>query len=148
MANAALKPCLNNRRCRGFAAKGSYCAPCQQAYRQTTQQSNDQQRGTASSRGYDARWAKWRRWVIGEYKLVFCGDRPTGAPMTDHSRCQQAKPQRIYRTGEQLDHIEAIEGPDDPRRLDVTNVQWLCVTCHRTKTASEDGGFGNARRTA
>lgn len=147
MANAALKPCTNNRRCRGLT-RGRYCAPCEKAYKQTTQQTHDQQRGTASSRGYDARWAKWRRWVIGEYKLVFCGDRPTGAPMTNHSRCLLAHPARIYRIGEQLDHIDAIEGPDDSRRLDVTNVQFLCRTCHQRKTATVDGGLGHARRTA
>ena len=140
MATAALKPCLNNRRCRGLASKGSYCPPCQTAYKQQVQQVNDRQRGTASSRGYDARWSKWRRWVIGEYKLVFCGDRPTGAPMTNDSRCLLAKPQRIYRPGEHLDHIEPIEGPDDPTKLDVKAVQLLCRTCHQRKTASENGG--------
>ena len=145
MGNAALKPCLNNRRCRGLTT-GRYCTPCSKAWKQTTQQAHDEKRGTASSRGYDARWSKWRRWVIGEYKLVFCGDRPPGAPMTDDSRCLLAKPQRIYRVGTQLDHIEPIDGPDDPRRLNATAVQLLCLTCDRRKTAAKDGSFGNVKR--
>lgn len=31
--------------------------------------------------------------------------------------------------------------PDDP-----TNLQGLCKSCHASKTAREDGGFGNPRR--
>jgi 5-methylcytosine-specific restriction endonuclease McrA len=32
-----------------------------------------------------------------------------------------------------------IEGRNDPRRLDLDNMQTLCDTCHRRKTMKENG---------
>ena len=37
------------------------------------------------------------------------------------------------------DHVVPISGRDDPRRLDLDNVQTLCDTCHRRKTMKENG---------
>ena len=37
------------------------------------------------------------------------------------------------------DHVLPITGRDDPRRLDLGNVQTLCDTCHRRKTMQENG---------
>lgn len=37
------------------------------------------------------------------------------------------------------DHVVPIEGRNDPRRLDLDNMQTLCDTCHRRKTMKENG---------
>ncbi len=37
------------------------------------------------------------------------------------------------------DHIVPIEGRNDPRRLDLDNMQTLCDVCHRRKTFKENG---------
>jgi 5-methylcytosine-specific restriction enzyme A len=46
----------------------------------------------------------------------------------------------------QLDHKIPVTGPDDPRFLDHSAVQWLCEACHSKKTTTEDGGFGRLNR--
>jgi hypothetical protein len=43
------------------------------------------------------------------------------------------------------DHIEAVNGPDDPRFFDMTNLQTLHHRCHSAKTVTVDGGFGNPK---
>lgn len=40
-----------------------------------------------------------------------------------------------------VDHIDANPGNNDP-----TNLQPLCSPCHASKTAREDGGFGNRKK--
>ena len=42
-----------------------------------------------------------------------------------------------------VDHIDG-----DATNNERTNLQGLCWPCHSAKTAREDGGFGNAKRTA
>ena len=37
------------------------------------------------------------------------------------------------------DHVVQISGREDPRRLDLDNMQTLCDTCHRRKTMQENG---------
>jgi 5-methylcytosine-specific restriction endonuclease McrA len=69
--------------------------------------------------------------VLHTYELIFCGDRPPQAPPTTDSQCQR---DGIRRLGEDLDHIVPMDGPDDPRRLDASNTQWLCTRCHAAKT--------------
>lgn len=45
-----------------------------------------------------------------------------------------------------VDHIKPCK-PDDPLFWDPMNHQALCWSCHSRKTAAEDGGFGNKKRT-
>lgn len=82
-------------------------------------------RPSASKRGYDTDWAKLR-----------------AAHLADHPTCGTpgcAKPAR------HVDHRQTVrERPD--RRLDPTNLIAYCHSCHSSKTAREDGGFGNRRR--
>ena len=44
-----------------------------------------------------------------------------------------------------IDHITPCQ-PEDELFWDEDNWQALCHSCHSRKTASQDGGFGNARR--
>nr|WP_313208501.1 HNH endonuclease [Stenotrophomonas geniculata] len=39
-----------------------------------------------------------------------------------------------------------MDGNSSYNPADGSNWQTLCVPCHSTKTAREDGGFGNVRR--
>jgi 5-methylcytosine-specific restriction enzyme A len=43
-----------------------------------------------------------------------------------------------------VDHIKAIRDGGAP--LEAANLQALCVSCHNSKTARNDGGFGNRRK--
>ena len=43
-----------------------------------------------------------------------------------------------------VDHIKAIRDGGAP--LEGANLQALCVSCHNSKTARNDGGFGNRKK--
>lgn len=43
-------------------------------------------------------------------------------------------------------HVDHVDGDSSYNPADGSNWQTLCVQCHSTKTAREDGGFGNVRR--
>jgi 5-methylcytosine-specific restriction protein A len=110
--------------------KSGRCDSCQKQ----KQSAYDERRGNAASRGYGSDWTRWRDGVISGYRLRLCGDRPSRAPMTADSRCKAEG--RIV-SGEELDHIEPMTSKDDPRRKDVTNVQYLCAECHARKRQRE-----------
>ena len=112
--------------------------PCPEHTKQQ-QQAYDDRRGTSASRGYDRRWARWRAQVIRDHRLIWCGDRPESAPDTDDSHC---KGQQVTLLGKELDHIQPITGPDDPRLFDESNVQLLCSTCHAIKLSAESRLYG------
>lgn len=109
------------------------------------QRQRDQRRGSAASRGYDA---KWHRLVAAFYaELVAAGVPPVcGATLpsvlaTGDSLCAAEGLQ----TFEPLDcdHIQPHDGQRDPRFWDMQNLQLLCHgRCHSRKTAAKDGGFG------
>lgn len=73
------------------------------------------QRASAAQRGYDARWQRYRKYFISRHPLCAeCG-----------------------RMGEVVDHIIPHKGS---RALfwDESNHQTLCISCHNSKTASEE----------
>ncbi|WP_412773982.1 HNH endonuclease signature motif containing protein [Nitrobacter sp.] len=79
----------------------------------------DRLRPTAPQRGYDSSWGKLRAsWLAKHPVCVDCG----GAASL-------------------VDHIQSIRRAPH-RRLDVTNLQSMCATCHGRKTARVDGSFG------
>jgi hypothetical protein len=119
--------------------------PCPDHGPQVQRQAYDDRRGSARSRGYDARWEAFRDWHQAEcFRLEvpragLCGARLPGAPVTDDSECAR---EGLIVMARVLDHIDRISGPNDPRRLDPTNTQWLCdgVTgrgCHDRKRQRE-----------
>lgn len=75
----------------------------------------DSRRGSASSRGYDRRWQKFRR--------RFLADNPACA--------------HCGRIAEEVDHITPLVIEPD-RKYDLTNLQPLCHRCHSIKTSSVD----------
>lgn len=118
------------------------CVKCAKA----KQQQYETARGTRQERGYDTAWYRWRAYVLSTYDLAFCGDRPPMAPTTTDSLCQQ---QGLDISGDDLDHIQPIVGKQDTRRLDPSNVQFLCDKapnfCHSKKRQRESAA---ARRHA
>lgn len=85
----------------------------------------DRRRGSSTARGYDWRWRKYSERFLWKHPVCACG-------------CGQP--------AEEVDHIEPVTGPDDPRFWDPTNHQALSKTCHSRKTARENRGFGNPAR--
>lgn len=81
-------------------------------------------RPNASRRGYDKRWRRYAKAFL---------QRP------EHRQCRLCAIARAT----MVDHILAVDGPDDPLFWDTNNHQALCRTCHGRKTNQQDGGFGN-----
>lgn len=82
-----------------------------------------ERRGTTNASTYGADWRRLRaRFLAAHPYCACCG---VEAKHVDHV-------------------VSAREAPH--RRLDATNLQALCASCHSKKTALEDGGFGRAPR--
>ena len=78
----------------------------------------DKARGNRHERGYGAAWDKRRVAIL----------------MRDCGLCQQCKRDGVVMTGNHVDHIKPrSEGGMD----DADNLQVLCGSCHRIKTADE-----------
>ncbi len=103
--------------CPNLGTNGGRCEPCQTK----TRGSYEQDRGSASARGYDRNWQRLRLIIL--HRDPIC------------KACGQA-------ASEDVDHIvpKAQGGTDDE-----ANLQGLCASCHSRKTATEDGGFGRPR---
>ena len=74
---------------------------------------------------YDtARWRRLRRWQLNKEPL-----------------CRICEEQSIIEEATVVDHIEPHKG-DYEKFFNSDNLQSLCTSCHNTKTAKQDGGFG------
>lgn len=87
----------------------------------------EQQRGTSSQRGYDYMWQQARAGYLAKHPL-----------------CVHCKASGRVTAATDLDHIIPHRG-DKVLFWERSNWQGLCHPCHSVKTATEDGGFGNAR---
>jgi 5-methylcytosine-specific restriction protein A len=83
----------------------------------------DMNRGNATQRGYGSRWRKAR-----------------GLYLKQHPSCN-----RCGELSNVVDHIVPHRG-DYNLFWDKNNWQPLCTRCHNIKTATEDGGFGRAKK--
>lgn len=80
---------------------------------------------SSRKRGYGSRWEKLRRIILHQRPLcVLCEKRGRITAATV------------------VDHIVAHKG-DSTLFWALDNLQPLCASCHSTKTASQDGGYGN-----
>ena len=84
-------------------------------------------RSNSNARGYNHRWTK--------YRALFLQQNPL---------CAECQKQNILNPATVVDHITPHCGDYD-LFWDPANHQCLCASCHSTKTATKDGGFGNAR---
>lgn len=97
---------------------GRYC----EQHAAETQRKQDVERGSASERGYDARWRRLR--------LAF---------LLQHPLCEECQRQGRLVAATDVDHIiPRRQGGSD----EAYNLQALCHECHSRKTATEDGGWG------
>jgi 5-methylcytosine-specific restriction enzyme A len=80
-------------------------------------------RGSAASRGYDAKWNKLRNIYIMHNPL-----------------CVHCEAQGKTKAAQDIDHRLPFQGIDDPLRLDWDNLQSLCRQCHSRKTARDNAG--------
>lgn len=122
MPSRPRRPCMHPG-CTELVAEGSYCEKHKKAVVQRT----DERRPTAAQRGYDSRWRKAREgWLRVHPLCVMCEKEGRHTPATV------------------VDHIKPHKG-DKKLFWDKNNWQSLCKRHHDTKTAAEDGGFGNNR---
>ena len=82
-------------------------------------------RATANSRGYNARWRRARKMFLAEHPL-----------------CAECEKNGRLTAATVVDHIIPHKG-DQALFWDESNWQPLCKRCHDRKTVREDGGFGN-----
>ena len=124
------RPCTSPG-CRELVDKGRCPAHQVKAEAQRIVQSQryDKARGSAASRGYDSRWATYSKAYRKANPL--CVDCLARGILTSVER------------GGHVDHIKAVSGPDDELFWEPSNHASRCQPCHSSKTAREDGGFGN-----
>jgi 5-methylcytosine-specific restriction protein A len=89
---------------------------------------SDHERGSAASRGYGHKWRKAREGFLKQHPLCQCDE------------CQEGK--KRVRAATVVDHIVPHKG-DMQLFWDKSNWQALADECHRVKSASRDGAFGN-----
>jgi len=133
MPRAPMRPC---RRChRELVEGGGWCPRCQvihDAQETARKQAVDAQRPSAGERGYNSRWRKASETYLSHRPL--CAVQGCGAPsrVVDH---------RIaWHTGRTEEERQALF-------WDEGNWEPLCVRHHNSKTARQDGGYGNPART-
>jgi len=83
-------------------------------------------RENAAARGYTYRWQK-----------------VSAGWLRSHPLCAHCEAAGRIKAASEVDHIVPHKG-DMAIFWDNTNWQSLCHSCHSTKTATEDGGFGRA----
>ena len=115
---AAGHPCAK-RGCPAIVrGPGRYCVQ----HTAEAQRESDTERGSASERGYGARWRRLR--------LAF---------LSQHPLCEECQRRGRIVAATDVDHIvPRRQGGSD----EASNLQALCHECHSRKTATEDGGWG------
>lgn len=106
--------------CRELVRDGSgYCA-------KHAKRPEPVKRESSTKRGYGYAWQKARAGYL-----------------RNHPLCRSCEAKGLLVAAEHVDHIKPHHG-DKTLFWDSSNWQPLCAPCHSEKTASEDGGFGNA----
>jgi len=121
MVPTKLRTACKHPLCPKLAEPGErFCAD----HKRDDRRRQDQERGSAAQRGYNARWRRYRERFLREHPLC-----------VECLRAGRATPATV------VDHIRPHKG-DYGLFWDPANHQALCKQCHDTKTAREDGGFG------
>lgn len=116
MPSKPLRPC-RHRGCTALV-RGGYCTEHTAPPRERAPDN----RPAAHLRGYDSDWNALRDWFIIEHPFcAACG-----------------------RVGAMVDHVQPIDTHPE-RRLDPDNLQTLCNSCHRRKTARDKAQGDKAR---
>lgn len=119
---AAPRPC-NHPGCPNLIrGKERFCPKHQREY----DNEYNRQRGSSASRGYDARWQRYRKWFLKNHP--YC---------VNYGECGNM--------ASTVDHIILPKGKHDPLFWDTNNHQAMCKSCHSRKTAKQDGRWGKNR---
>ena len=119
MPNRSKSPC-SYPGCHELVDKPGKC----EKHRRQVVRDKDIWRDSPSKRGYGSRWRKARERYLRANPL-----------------CVKCLNQGDVVAANVVDHIVAHKG-NDALMWDESNYQALCKTCHDSKTATEDGGFG------
>ncbi|WP_394016143.1 HNH endonuclease [Roseixanthobacter pseudopolyaromaticivorans] len=104
--------------CGRYVVPAAQRCPCARRRRAAS----DAARPSPAARGYDSEWQAARaRHLASHPDCVACGQRAT---LVDHVVSIRRAPQR---------------------RLDPTNFNSMCASCHGRKTVAADGAFGRPR---
>jgi 5-methylcytosine-specific restriction enzyme A len=90
-------------------------------------------RENATARGYDNRWRKFSRRYLA---------------MPEHQFCVLHISPACRGLAECVDHIVPLQGPNDPRKYDIKNLQPACLPCNTAKGRKETRGawvYGDAQ---
>ena len=134
--------------CKDVAAAGS--SRCT-THTRSLRRSYDDRRGTTVERGYDSdherlrllcfqrdawrcRGCGWEPPSVEAFRLAGFGELPVEAVLEELRQAKNAGERHLH-----ADHVAPISGQNDPRRLDLDNMQTLCDWCHRRKTMKENG---------
>lgn len=117
MPGRAFKPCVHPG-CTELVQSGSLCVRHRRV--------REQERGTSSARGYGYSWRQIRDAFL--QKHPWCSD-PFGFHKGENVRARHVDHRVPLRLG----------GSNDE-----SNLNGMCDHCHDHKTATMDGGFGNA----
>lgn len=124
-------PLRPQRPCRGQGCRALHrnaSGYCDTHAEQVKSYVKEKPRESSTARGYGYKWQQARAGFLAKHPLcIKCQARGLVVVATD------------------VDHIEPHKG-DMAVFWDRSNWQALCASCHSTKTAGEDGGFGNSRR--
>jgi 5-methylcytosine-specific restriction protein A len=112
-------PGLPKRACRGHGcaalvdSRDGWCDACRPEYRRA----QDERRGSSRARGYDRAWEKVRALKVALNPL-----------------CERCEARGLVVPVAEVHHVVPIE--DAPElRLDIGNLESLCLPCHRQETA-------------
>ncbi len=117
MPSAPLHPCVTPG-CSALVAHGR----CQA---HTVQQ--ERQRGSRIARGYDKDWLRLRASFMAQPENQLC------RLCLEEGRVTRAR---------ECDHIVPFNGLHDPRRLQASNLQPICIDHHRAKTQQQQRDRG------
>lgn len=112
---ALARPCRAGR-CKNLTLDASGLCP---EHRRATAAAYDAERGNSHARGYTRRWRAYRLQVLEEHPLCACGA-----------------------VAAEIDHIQAVSGPEDPLFWYPSNHEARCKSCHSRKTALRDRRWG------
>jgi hypothetical protein len=139
MPAALLKVCTGKG---GTCGALTACGRCRDCERDRQRQC-DATRGTASERGYDVRWAAFRRrfyWLLGRAGILAeCGaSLPGGPDVRAKSRCMANRQHTLK--GLHLHHeppLTDAERKDQRAVCDPMRVAFLCHGCHSGVTREQ-----------
>ena len=120
-------PSLCTNRCGTLVFGGGMCPTCRAESKKEAEA-----RRTPRDRSYNATWRAYSRDFLSRHREC------------EGPACMRL-PWYARPTATQVDHIDGL-GPSGPRGYDDNNLAALCQSCHSSKTASRDGGFGNPKR--